>query len=109
MRFIWNGLISASLCDRMSAMISVDLRCITSRLSTAEDYRLIGAEALLRWKNEKFGSVSPALFIPILEESGLIIPVGQYVLWGGCENLQEMEAVYTGVSCQREFILCAAL
>lgn len=48
---------------------------------SAADYKLIGAEALLRWKNEKFGSVSPAVFIPILEESGLIIPVGQYVLW----------------------------
>lgn len=48
---------------------------------SAVDYKLIGAEALLRWKNEKFGSVSPAVFIPILEESGLIIPVGRYVLW----------------------------
>lgn len=47
---------------------------------SAADYKLIGAEALLRWKNEKFGSVSPAVFIPILEESGLIIPVGQHVL-----------------------------
>lgn len=48
---------------------------------SAADYKLTGAEALLRWQNEKFGSVSPAVFIPILEESGLIIPVGQYVLW----------------------------
>lgn len=48
---------------------------------SADDYRLIGAEALLRWKNEKYGNVSPAVFIPILEESGLIIPVGRYVLW----------------------------
>lgn len=48
---------------------------------SAADYKLIGAEALLRWNNEKFGNVSPAVFIPILEESGLIIPVGQYVLW----------------------------
>lgn len=46
----------------------------------APDFRIIGAEALLRWKNEKFGNVSPAVFIPILEESGLIIPVGRYVL-----------------------------
>lgn len=50
-------------------------------VSASEDYKLIGAEALLRWKNEKFGNVSPAVFIPILEESGLIIPVGRYVLW----------------------------
>lgn len=45
------------------------------------DYKLIGAEALLRWRNEEYGNVSPAVFIPILEESGLIIPVGRYVLW----------------------------
>ena len=56
---------------------------------SAEDYRLIGAEALLRWKNEKFGSVSPALFIPILEESGLIIPVGQYVLWEAAKTCKK--------------------
>ena len=45
------------------------------------DYQMIGAEALLRWRNEEYGNVSPAVFIPILEESGLIIPVGKYVLW----------------------------
>lgn len=47
----------------------------------APDYKLVGAEALLRWSDEQFGSVSPAQFIPVLEESGLIIPVGRYVLW----------------------------
>lgn len=50
-------------------------------VSAVDDYKLIGAEALLRWKNEEYGNVSPAVFIPILEESGLIIPVGRYVLW----------------------------
>lgn len=48
---------------------------------STSDYKLIGAEALLRWNCEKYGNVSPAVFIPILEESGLIIPVGKYVLW----------------------------
>lgn len=56
---------------------------------SAADYKLIGAEALLRWKNEKFGSVSPAVFIPILEESGLIIPVGQYVLWEAAKTCKK--------------------
>jgi len=56
---------------------------------SATDYKLIGAEALLRWKNEKFGSVSPAVFIPILEESGLIIPVGQYVLWEAAKTCKK--------------------
>lgn len=50
-------------------------------VSVAGDFKLTGAEALLRWKNEKYENVSPAVFIPILEESGLIIPVGRYVLW----------------------------
>lgn len=47
----------------------------------ADSYQLIGAEALLRWKSEKYGNISPAIIIPIMEESGLIIPVGRYVLW----------------------------
>lgn len=46
----------------------------------APDFKVVGAEALLRWSNDKFGNISPAVFIPILEESGLIIPVGRYVL-----------------------------
>lgn len=50
-------------------------------VSVTDDFKLIGAEALLRWKNETYANTSPAVFIPILEESGLIIPVGRYVLW----------------------------
>lgn len=55
------------------------------------DYQLVGAEALLRWHSEEYGNVSPAVFIPILEESGLIIPVGRHVLWeaaGICKKWQ---------------------
>lgn len=42
--------------------------------------RLAGAEALLRFSSEQFGIVSPAEFIPILEESGLILPVGRWMM-----------------------------
>lgn len=42
--------------------------------------RLYGAEALLRFHSEEYGQVSPAEFIPILEETGLIIPVGRWIL-----------------------------
>lgn len=41
---------------------------------------ILGAEALLRFKCEKYGMISPMEFIPILEESGLIIPVGKWVI-----------------------------
>lgn len=47
---------------------------------SADDGRLIGFEALLRWKCEKFGVVSPVEFIPLLEETGMIIPVGKWIL-----------------------------
>ncbi len=42
--------------------------------------RITGAEALLRWSNPELGQVSPVEFIPICEQTGLIIPVGQFVL-----------------------------
>ncbi len=59
-------------------------------VSTPE-YKLIGAEALLRWNCEQYGSVSPAVFIPILEESGLIIPVGKYVLWQAAQTCKKWD------------------
>ena len=46
----------------------------------AKTCRMIGVEALLRWKDEEENSVSPVEFIPIMEENGMIIPVGMWVM-----------------------------
>ncbi len=46
----------------------------------AKSEKVVGAEALIRWNSAKFGLVSPAKFISILENTGLIIPVGEWIM-----------------------------
>jgi diguanylate cyclase (GGDEF)-like protein len=48
--------------------------------------RIVGAEALLRWNSPTRGMVPPSDFVPILEETGLIVPVGTWVLREACEE-----------------------
>ena len=55
--------------------------------------RLVGAEALLRWSCDKYGNLSPAQFIPILEESGLIVPVGKWVAYTAIKQCKEWQKV----------------
>ena len=45
-----------------------------------EDGRVVGAEALLRWRDPEMGDVPPARFIPVAEDSGFIVPIGDWVL-----------------------------
>ncbi|HEX6320133.1 MAG TPA: diguanylate cyclase, partial [Burkholderiales bacterium] len=55
------------------------------RVSTSTG-RAVGVEALLRWRHPEWGLVEPARFVPVLEETGLIVPVGAWVLAEACHR-----------------------
>ncbi|WUR15081.1 EAL domain-containing protein [[Empedobacter] haloabium] len=58
--------------------------------------RISGAEALIRWNRPGHGMVSPALFIPLLEETGLIVRVGAWVIHEACRKIAQWKASGAG-------------
>jgi diguanylate cyclase (GGDEF)-like protein len=61
------------------------------QLQTNNARKLLGAEVLLRWNSAELGAVSPVLFIPVAEQSRLILPIGHWVLESACKQLKIWE------------------
>jgi diguanylate cyclase (GGDEF)-like protein/PAS domain S-box-containing protein len=58
---------------------------------------IVGLEALLRWQKSDGELVAPGTFVPVLEETGLILPVGDWVMRAACAQIQQWQAA--GVAC----------
>jgi EAL domain-containing protein (putative c-di-GMP-specific phosphodiesterase class I) len=74
-----------------SAVTGNELRLHFQPSVDLHDGRIVGFEALVRWESPQLGLVPPGKFIPVAEESGLILEIGQWVIEESCRMLHEWE------------------
>ena len=65
-----------------------ELKVFYQPVVRAGDLTIVGLEALVRWTSKEFGTISPALFIPVAEDTGLIHDVGRIVIDRACQDMQ---------------------
>ena len=71
------------------ALAANELSLVYQPIVDSQSGRTIGAEALLRWYNSELGNVSPGEFIPVAEDAGLIVEIGDWVLEHACEQVAQ--------------------
>lgn len=80
--------------DLRRALERMEFRLHYQPIVSLHNSGLMGFEALIRWMHPKLGMVSPADFIPLAEDTGLIVPIGRWVLWQSCKQLAEWQRLF---------------
>ncbi|WP_018150986.1 two-component system response regulator [Leeia oryzae] len=78
------------------ALSSNELHLVYQPKVSMQTGKIVGAEALIRWKNPVLGFVSPGEFIPLAEETGLIYAIGQWIIDTACKEMRQLKDMGAG-------------
>lgn len=80
--------------DLRFAVACCELQVNYQPIVSVQDGTLIGFEALVRWHHPEYGLISPAEFVPVAEESDLIIAIDRYIMREACQQVAQWQALY---------------
>ncbi|MDO8282966.1 MAG: EAL domain-containing protein [Thermodesulfovibrionia bacterium] len=81
--------------DMRKAIVNKEFQVFYQPFISLKDNRICGFEALIRWEHPEMGMIQPSEFIPLSEETGMIVPIGKWVLSEACRQICEWNAKFS--------------
>ncbi len=81
--------------DLYNALENQEFQVYYQAIVCLETEKIIGFEALIRWQHPQQGWISPNEFLPIAEETGLILPIGEWILHSACQQLAQWQTQFS--------------